>query len=104
MDGAILDYGVCNLITIGDNVTIAPHPYLLSHDASTKRNLGYTKIGLINVEDNVFIGVRALIMLGVTIGENSIVVAGVVVTKNVPRNVVVAGNPAKVLMSKEEYI
>lgn len=93
--GVILDYSHCNLITIGNNVTIAPQAYLLAHDASTKRDLGYTKIGRIDIKDNVFAGARALIMPGVTVGENSIVTAGAVVTKNVKPNTVVAGNPAK---------
>lgn len=73
----IFDYSHCHLIRIGDNVTIAPQAYLLAHDASIKRILGYSKIGLINIEDNVFIGARALTMPGVTVGKNSIVGAGV---------------------------
>lgn len=100
----IFDYSHCNLITIGNNVIIAPEAYLLAHDASTKSDLGYTKIGRIDIEDNVFIGARALIMPGVTVGENSIVAAGSVVTKNVRPNTVVAGNPAKEITSREEYI
>ena len=104
MDGSTFDYGHCNLIEIGNNVTIAPQAYLLAHDASTKRDLGYTKIGRIIIKDNVFIRARALIMPGVTIGENSIVAAGAVVTKDVLPDTVVAGNPAKVFISKEEYI
>ena len=102
--GVILDYSHCNLIKIGNNVTIAPQAYLLAHDASTKRELGYTKIGRIDIKDNVFIGSRALIMPGVTIGEGSIVAAGSVVTRDVKPNTIVAGNPAREIISKEEYI
>lgn len=104
MEGVVFDYGHCNLIKIGNNVTIAPQAYLLAHDASTKRDLGYTQIGLITIEDNVFIGARALIMPGVTIGKNSIVGAGSVVTKNIPDNSVFAGNPATFIMTKEDYL
>lgn len=43
-------------------------------------------------------------MPGVTVGENSIVAAGAVVTKDVPPNTAVAGNPVKIIISKEEYI
>jgi acetyltransferase-like isoleucine patch superfamily enzyme len=46
------------------------------------------------ISDNVWIGMNAVILKGVTIGENSVVAAGAVVTKSVPANVVVAGNPA----------
>ena len=48
------------------------------------------------IGDNVWIGMNAVILKGVTVGENSVVAAGAVVTKSVPANVVVAGNPAVV--------
>ena len=51
------------------------------------------------ISDNVWIGMNAIILKGVTIGENSVVAAGAVVTKSVPANVVVAGNPA--IVTKE---
>ena len=49
------------------------------------------------IKDNVWIGMNAVILKGVTIGENSIVAAGAVVSKDVPANVVVAGNPAVIV-------
>ena len=49
------------------------------------------------IRDNVWIGFNAVILKGVTVGENSIVAAGAVVTKSVPANVAVAGNPAVVV-------
>jgi len=48
--GVVFDYSHCNLITIGDNVTIDPQAYILAHDTSTKRDLGYTKIGRTNIK------------------------------------------------------
>ncbi|WP_051253550.1 acyltransferase [Paenibacillus alginolyticus] len=101
--GVIFDYSHCWLIKIGNNVTIAPQAYLLTHDASTKKMMNYTKIGSIIIEDNVFIGARALIMPGVTIGKNSIVGAGSIVTKSIPEGSVAVGNPARVISTVEEY-
>lgn len=49
------------------------------------------------ISDNVWIGMNAVVLKGVTIGENSVVAAGAVVTKSVPANVVVAGNPAAIV-------
>ncbi|KKI91432.1 hypothetical protein WQ54_14750 [Bacillus sp. SA1-12] len=101
--GVIFDYSHCWLIKIGNNVTIAPQAYFLAHDASTKNLINYTKIGSITIEDNVFIGARALIMPGVTVGKNSIVAAGSIVTKSVSEGSIVAGNPAKVISTIENY-
>lgn len=47
--GCILDPSHCWLITIGDDVTLAPRVHILAHDASTKMFLGYTKIGLVTI-------------------------------------------------------
>lgn len=98
-----VDVSHCWLIEIEDNVIIAPHVYLLTHDTSTKIYTGYTKIGKINIKKNAFIGARSMIMPGVTIGKNSIIGANSVVVKTIPDNVVAAGNPAKVICSLEEY-
>ena len=54
------------------------------------------------ISDNVWIGMNAIILKGVTIGENSVVAAGAVVTKSVPANVVVAGNPAVVIKKLDD--
>ena len=55
------------------------------------------------IEDNVFVGWGAMILPGVTVGKNSIVAAGAVVTKNIPENQVWGGVPAKFIKTIEEY-
>jgi len=97
------DYHHAQLIHIGNNVTIAPQAFILAHDASTKQLIGYTRIGKIVIKDNVFIGARAMIMPGVTIGENSIIGAMSVVTKDIPPDSIAVGNPAKVVQNIKEY-
>ena len=57
----------------------------------------------VTIEDNAIIGAQAVIKAGVTIGKNSVVAMGAVVTKDVPENVVVIGSPATIRFSREEY-
>ncbi len=102
--GCLFDPPHCWLISIGDRVTIAPKVTFIAHDASTKRILGYTRIGRITVEDDVFIGINTTVLLGVKIGKGAIIGAGSVVTHDVPSGMVACGNPARVICSTEEYI
>jgi len=97
-----LDGGHAFLIEMGNNVTIS-HARLLTHDASTKQIVGYTKCGRIIIGDNVFIGVDVVVLPNVHIGSNVIVGAGAVVTKDIPDNSVVAGNPARIICTYEEF-
>lgn len=101
--GCFIDPTHCFLIEIGNNVTFSIRVTILAHDASTKKILGYTKIGRVIVEDNVFVGANVTILPNTVIGKNSIIGAGSIVTKDVPANTVVAGNPARVICAVEEY-
>ncbi|MEN6414599.1 MAG: acyltransferase [Veillonellales bacterium] len=102
--GVILDPSHCWLISIGDNVTIAPRVHILAHDASTYLYLGYTKIGRVNIGNNVFIGAESVVLPNVTIGDNVVIGANSTVTKDIPPNTVYAGNPAQYVSSIEEFI
>ena len=104
LNGVIIDPAHCWLITIGDNVTLAPRVHILAHDASTKEYLNYTKIGRVNIGDNVFIGAESVVLPNVTIGNNVIIGANSIVTKDIPSGCVYAGNPAKFICTTEEYI
>ncbi|MBP6183229.1 acyltransferase, partial [Flavobacterium sp.] len=68
------------------------------HDlAIDKRNIGSPKTAPVHIHQNVFLGSNVTILKGVTIGKNSIIGNGSVVTKDIPENVIAAGNPAKVI-------
>lgn len=85
-EGCIIDPGHCWLISIGDHVTLAPRVHILAHDASTKIFLGYTKIGKVNIGNNVFIGSQTTILPNVCIEDNVIIGSNSVVTKDCKSN------------------
>jgi len=86
-------------ITIGDGCMFANSAYVSDADwhGIYDRAIPVGKTAPIILEENVWIGDRAVVGKGVTIGKNSIVAAGAVVVKDVPENVVVGGNPAKII-------
>lgn len=96
------------LIELGDNVHITSEVLFLTHDGGTLiyRNkipdLEITKP--IIVGNNVYFGNRVIILPGVRIGDNVVIGAGSIVTKNVPDNSVVAGIPAKIIKSGDAYL
>ncbi|HKJ79917.1 MAG TPA: sugar O-acetyltransferase [Prolixibacteraceae bacterium] len=94
-DCTFLDLGG---ITIDDGVLIAPKVSLLSegHPLSSQERHSLVPRP-IHIKKNAWIGANATILYGVTIGENSVVAAGSVVSKDVPDNVVVGGTPAKII-------
>jgi len=96
------------LITIGDNVYITSGVQFITHDGGTLifRNkipdLEITKP--IVIGDNVYIGMKSIILPGVNIGSNYIIGAGSVVTRNLESGGVYAGAPARYIKSIEEYL
>lgn len=104
VDTFFFDPSHCFLISIGDNCTICPNVRLIAHDASTKKFLGYTKIGKITIHENCFIGDSVIVLPNVAIGPGAIVGAGSVVTRDIPEGVVAAGSPAKPICSVSEYL
>ncbi|MFC7319745.1 sugar O-acetyltransferase [Halobacillus campisalis] len=96
-DCTILDGG---RVTIGKNCMLAPgvHIYTNTHPVNAEERMTeieFTKP--VTIGDNVWIGGRAVINPGVSIGNNDVIASGTVVVKDVPDNVVVGGNPAKVI-------
>jgi len=86
-------------ITVGSNSMLAAGAYLTDadwHDIYDRSRI-IGRHAAIVLEDNVWIGDSAIVCKGVTIGENSVIGAGSVVTRNIPANVIAAGNPATVV-------
>ncbi|WJH32307.1 acyltransferase [Paenibacillus sp. CC-CFT747] len=103
MFNSYIDYGHCWLVEIGDDVTIT-NSAILAHDASTKLHFGKSKIGKVIIGDRVFIGYKSVILCNVRIGNDVIVAAGSIVTKSIPDNCIVAGNPARVIGKTSDYL
>jgi acetyltransferase-like isoleucine patch superfamily enzyme len=96
------------LLYIGDYCKITQGVVILTHDYSRSvLRMEYKEIiedaCFVHIGDNVFIGINAIILKGATIGNNVIIGAGSVVSHDIPDNTVAAGNPAKVVMTLDEY-
>ena len=88
-------------IVIGNNLLTAPYSWIVDNDAHginpAKRANKYAKTAPVKIGDNVWIGYRAMVLKGVTIGDNAVIAAGAIVTKDVPSNSVAAGVPARII-------
>ena len=94
----------CAKVTFGDNVFVGPNCsfYTPIHPLkATERNSGKEKALPIKVGNNVWFGGNVVVLPNVEIGDNSVIGAGSVVTKNIPANVVAVGNPCKVIKTME---
>lgn len=103
-DGSFTNYNLTILdvcqVTIGRNVFIAPNVaiYTAGHPLHPVARTSCIEYGRpINIGDNVWIGGNVVICPGVTIGDNTTIGAGSVITKDIPANVLAAGNPCKVI-------
>jgi acetyltransferase-like isoleucine patch superfamily enzyme len=114
MDGGALTLhsGFCNegvqitckrRITIGKDCAIARDVIIRDCDAHQLLGAGHEPSQEVRIGDHVWIGTRAIVLKGVTIGDGAVVAAGAVVTKNVPAQCLVAGVPAKVIRDHVEW-
>lgn len=87
-------------VEFGDDCMLAPgvHVYTATHPLDAERRVSGREYGKpVSVGDRVWFGGRAVVNPGVTVGDDAVVASGAVVTEDVPENVVVQGNPAKVV-------
>lgn len=105
---AYFDISAPGSITLGDGCVISHYVSLLTHDFSMDRAAvhirgersdvkEYYRVAPIRVGKNAFLGLRAIILPGITINDGAIIGAGAVVTKDVPANGIVGGNPARLI-------
>jgi acetyltransferase-like isoleucine patch superfamily enzyme len=97
------------LVTIGHHVSVAAGVTFITHDGGTRvlahleRYRNVIKYGRITILDNCVIGHGVTLLPGVTIGPDSVVAAGSVVSRSIPAGVLAAGNPAKPVMTIHQY-
>ena len=94
------------LLEFGDNITVSGGVKFITHDNSAIKVISDATdvFGKIKIENDCFIGYGSIILPGITIGENTIVAAGSVVTKSFSDgNVVIGGNPAKIICDIDTY-
>lgn len=95
----------CNEVRIGHHVMIGPgvQIYTAAHLLEAEPRIRGLEVAKpITIEDNVWLGGSAILLPGVRIGRNAVVGAGAVVSRDVPANTVVAGNPARVIREIEQ--
>lgn len=91
------------LVSIGNN-TLITGTRILTHDASMKKIMGYTKIGRVEIGDEVFIGVGSIILPNVHIGNRVIVGAGTIVSKDLPDDCIAVGNPMRIISNIDDSL
>lgn len=97
-----------SLIEIGDNVDMNHNFQILTHDwaSGVFRNVFHDIIpssGKVKIGNNIYFGTDVIVLKGVTIGDNCVIAAGSIITKDIPANSVAAGVPTKIICSLEEY-
>ncbi|MOA44598.1 Maltose O-acetyltransferase [compost metagenome] len=89
-------------LTIGSGVSVAPDVYLLSADHDPQSTDFAGRTAPVTIEDQAWIGTRAMVLPGVTVGRGAVVAAGAVVTRDVAPYTIVGGVPARLIGQRRE--
>lgn len=103
-NGLTINKNDCFLITIEAGVVLGPNVLILAHDASLRPEVGFTRVAPVKIGSGSFVGARAVLLPGSTIGRNCIIAAGSVVAGSIESDSVYGGVPAKRLGSKSDHL
>lgn len=92
------------LIEIGNDFISAPGSVILAHDASLLLFTNKIRVEKTIIGNSVFLGSNSVVLPGVKIGNRVIIGSGAIITKDIPDNSVVVGNPARVICSVDDYL
>jgi len=104
MERVEFDSGYPSLIEVEDGCRISKGVRILAHDATPFRELGITRLGRVKLLKGTFVGERAIILPGVTLGPRAMVSAGSLVNRDFPEGAMVAGNPARMYGNFDDYL
>ena len=90
------------LISIGDGCRLAPRVHVLAHDATSREALGYTRLAPVHIGSRVFVGADTLVLPGVTIGDDTVIGAGSLVSSDIPAGSLAVGRPARVVGNTQD--
>ena len=93
----LIDPIAAYLISIGDGSRLAPRAHVLAHDATSREALGYTRLAPVHIGCRVFVGADTLVLPGVTIGDDTVIGAGSLVSSDIPAGSLAVGRPARVV-------
>jgi maltose O-acetyltransferase len=93
----LIDPVFAYLITIGDGCRLAPRVHVLAHDATSRDALGYTRLAPVHIGCRVFVGADTLVLPGATIGDDTVIGAGSLVSSDIPAGSLAVGRPARVV-------
>jgi maltose O-acetyltransferase len=99
----LIDPVAAYLISIGDGSRLAPRAHILAHDATSREALGYTRLAPVHIGCRVFLGADTLVLPGVTIGDDSVIGAGSLVSSDIPAGSLGVGRPARVVGDSKEF-